>query len=57
MSTAHLYLTDDIRQPFAARVFALDRFVRNSVCDDEEDFWEVGVIWSEDNGVVAAERR
>lgn len=55
--TAHLYLTDDICEPFAACVFTLDRFVCNSVCDDEEDFREVGVIWSQDDGVVAVERR
>lgn len=55
--TAHLYLTDDVCQPFAAWVFTLDRFVRDAVCDDEEDFREVGVVWSEDDGVVAVEER
>lgn len=54
---AHLYLTDDVGQPFAARVFALDRLVGDSVGDDGKDFWEIGVVWSEDDGVVAAERR
>lgn len=52
---AHLYLTNDIGQPFAAGVLALYRFVCNSVCDDEEDFGEVGVVWSKHNGIVAAE--
>lgn len=50
-------MTDDVCQPFAARVFALDRLVGDSICDDEEDFGEVGVVWSEDDGVVATEGR
>lgn len=54
---AHLYLTDDTCQPFAARIFTLDRFVCHSVRDDEENLGEVGVVWSKDNGVVAVERR
>lgn len=57
VSMTHLNLTDDVCQPFAARVFALDRFVGNSVRDDEEDFGQVGVVWSEDDGVVAVEKR
>lgn len=52
---SHLYLKNDIGQPFAACVLALYRFIRNSVCDDEEDFGEVGVLWSEHDGIVAAE--
>lgn len=54
---AHLYLTDDVGQPFAACVFALDRLVGDSVGDDGKDFWEIGVVWSEDDGVVAVEGR
>lgn len=33
-TVAHLYLTDDVGQPYAARVLALDRFVCDSVRDD-----------------------
>lgn len=54
---AHLYLTDDICQPFAAGIFTLDRFVCNSICDDEENFGQVGVVWSKDNGVVAVKKK
>lgn len=56
VSMTHMNLTDDVCQPFAARVFTLDRFVGNSVCDDEEDFGQVGVVWSENNRVVAVEK-
>lgn len=33
-TVAHLYLTDHVGQPYAARVLALDRFVCDSVRDD-----------------------
>lgn len=51
----HLYLTNDISEPFAARVFALDRFVCDAVSYDYEDFGKVGVLRPKDDGVVAVE--
>lgn len=56
VSKKYLYLTYDICKSFAASIFTLDRFVCNSICDDEENFRKVGVVWAEDNGVVAVER-
>lgn len=50
---AHLYLTDDISQTLAACIFTLDRFICNSFCDNEENLREIGVVWAEDNGIVA----
>lgn len=56
-AVTHLYLTNDVCEPFAASVFTLDRFICDAVCDDEENFREVGVVWAEDDGVVAVGRR
>lgn len=50
-------MADDVGEPFAARVFALDRLVCDAVGDDEEDLGEVGVVGPEHDGVVAAKRR
>lgn len=51
-----LHLTNDVGQPFAARIFAFNRFVGHSIGNDEEDFRQIGVVWSEDNGIVAVKK-
>lgn len=51
--TAHLYLTNNVCETLTACVFSFNRFVRNPVGYDEENFRKAGVVWSEDNGVVA----
>lgn len=54
---AHLYLTDDICESFAACVFTLNGLICNPVSYDEEDLGKVGVVWPKNNRVVAVERR
>lgn len=53
MFPAYLDLTNDVRQPFTARVLTLHRLVRHAVSNDAENLGQVGVVWSEHDGVVA----
>lgn len=54
--TTDPHLMNDVGQPFAARIFAFNRFVGHSHRDDEEDFRQIGVVWSEDDGIVAVKK-
>lgn len=49
-------LANDVGQPFAAHIFAFNGFVGHAVGDDEEDFRQIGVVWSKDDGIVAVEK-
>lgn len=51
------HLANDVGQSFAAHVFAFNGFVGHAVGDDEEDFGQIGVVWSEDDGIVALEKK
>lgn len=53
---AYLHLANDVGQPFAARIFAFNWFIGHSICDDEEDFRQIGVVWSKDNWIVAVKK-
>ena len=53
MQVTHLDLSDHVGQPLAAGVLALHGLVGHALGDDEEDLGEVGVVRSEDDGVVA----
>lgn len=52
----YLHLANDVGQPFAARIFAFNWFIGHSICDDEEDFRQIGVVWSKDNWIVAVKK-
>lgn len=51
-----LHLANDVSQSFAAHIFAFNRFVGHSIGDDEEDFRQIGVFWSEDDEIVALKK-
>lgn len=49
----HLYLTNHVGQSFAAPVFTFNRFIHNTVSDDDENLGKVRVIRSKNDGIVA----
>lgn len=51
-----MHLANDVGQSFAAHVFAFNGFVGHAIGDDEEDFRQIGVVWSEDDGIVALKK-